>query len=167
MSDLQTYTITAAVVVAAVAIVVQTVILFAMYLASRAMKKQITPLVAKMEPLAEQSQRVLEEVRAQVKDVTSRASEVLELSRKQLARADEFLEEATDRARAQMDRIELVLDDAAGRFQETVSLLHRGVLGPLRQLHGLTMGIRTALAVLFGERRTTVARATHDEEMFI
>lgn len=167
MSDLQTYTIVAAVVVAAVAIALQTVLLFALYRSSRAQREQLAQMAAKIEPLAERSQQVLEEARKQVAEITARVNEVLTLSRKQLARADEFLEEAVSRARAQISRVEMVLDDAAGRFQETFAMLNRAVLQPLRQLHGITMGVRATLAALFGERRTTVERATHDEEMFI
>ena len=167
MNDLQIYTITAAVIVAAVAIVLQTVLLFAMYRASKAMKEQLTPLVEKLEPLSEQTRHVLEEVRQQAGEITTRAGEVLELGRRQLLRADEFLEETATRARAQMARAELVLDDTMGRFQDTVALLNRSILQPLKQLDGLTRGIRATLAVLLGERRTTVERATHDEEMFI
>jgi uncharacterized protein YydD (DUF2326 family) len=154
-------------VVAAAAIALQTVLLFALYRASRAQREQLTQLAAKIEPLAERSQQVIEDVRKQVGDVTARLSEVLELSRKQLTRADHFMEEAVDRARAQMSRVEMVLDDAMSRFQETFAMLNRAVLQPLRQLHGITLGVRATLAALFGERRTTVERATHDEEMFI
>ena len=167
MNDFQTNTLVAAVVVAAAAIVLQTVLLIALYRASRAMREQLTRLVEKLEPLAERSQRVLEEMRQQVGEVTTRANQLLELSRKQVARADEFLEDAVGRARAQMGRVEMVLDDTLGRFQETVALLNRSIVRPLKQLNGLTLGIRAALAALFGERRTTVERATHDEEMFI
>lgn len=167
MSDLQTYTIVAAVVVAAAAIALQTVLLFALYRSSRAQREQLTQLAAKLEPLAERSQQVLEDVRKQAGEVTARITEVLELSRKQLARADDFFEEVVGRARAQMSRVEMVLDDAMGRFQETFALLNRSVLQPLKQLNGITLGVRAALAALFGERRTTVERATHDEEMFI
>jgi len=159
--------ITSAVIVAAAAIVLQAVLMFANYRASRAMREQLTQLVTKLEPVAERTQRLVEEARQQVGEVTSRANEVLELSRKQLLRADEFLEDVTTRARSQVNRAEMVLDDTLGRFQETVALLNRSILQPLKQLNGLTLGIRAALAALFGERRTTVERATHDEEMFI
>ncbi|MBM3745271.1 MAG: hypothetical protein FJW34_05700 [Acidobacteria bacterium] len=167
MDPVLTYTIVAGVSVAAAAILLQTLLLFAMYRASKAMREQITPLVDKLGPVADQTQRVLEETRRQVGDVTTRIGEVLELSRRQLVRADEFLEDATARARAQMARAEMILDDTMGRFQETVALLNQGILLPLKRINALTAGIRAALAVLMGHRRTTVERATHDEELFI
>ena len=167
MDPVQTYTVVAAVIVAAAAILLQTLLLFAVYRASKAMREQITPLVDKLGPVADQTQRALEETRRQVGDVTTRVSEILELSRRQLARADEFLEDATARARGQMARAEMILDDTMGRFQETVDLLNRGILLPLKRINALTAGLRAALAVLTGNRRTTVERATHDEELFI
>jgi hypothetical protein len=167
MNDTLIYVMTAAIVVAAAAILVQTVILFAMFLASRSMRNQITPLIGKMEPVIEGAQAVVEQVRRELGNITGKANEVLELSRKQLVRVDELLGEATARTRVQMDRVEMVLDDTVNRFQETTALLQNGVVRPLRQLAGVTAGLRSAIAVLFGGRRTTVEQATHDEEMFI
>lgn len=161
------YIMTAAIVVAAAAIVIQTALLFAMFLASRAMKNQVSGLIAKVEPMTEMGQRFLEEARISFGDLSGRAGELLEISRRQLGRVDEVLAEATTRSRTQMDRIEMVLDDTVNRFQETTALLQNGIVKPLKQLSGLTLGVRTALSFLLGSRRTTVEQATHDEEMFI
>ncbi len=180
-SDMLLYVMTAAVVVGAVAIVVQTVLLFGVFRASRAVRGQVaalTPkiepvihkseaLIAKIEPMTGVAQQLLEDTRKHVGELSVRAGELMELSRKQVARVDEVLGEATARTRVQMDRIEMVLDDTVNRFQETTTLLQNGITRPLRQLHGLTAGIRTAVSVLFGSRRPTVEQATHDEEMFI
>lgn len=101
------------------------------------------------------------------REISARANDLLDLSRQQVARVDEVLGEAAARTRAQMDRIEMVLDDTVSRFQETTTLLQNGILKPLKQLNALTLGIRAALSILTGGNRTTVAQATHDEEMFI
>ncbi len=167
ISDTLVYIMTAAIVVAAAAIVIQTALLFAMFLASRAMKNQVSGLIAKVEPMTETGQRLLEEARATFGDLSVKAGELLETSRRQLGRVDEVLAEATTRTRTQMDRIEMVLDDTVNRFQETTALLQNGIVKPLKQISGLTIGFRTALSVLLGARRTTVEQATHDEEMFI
>jgi hypothetical protein len=172
---------TAAVVVAAVAIVIQTVLLFAMYRASRAMKNQVAEIKARTEPLVEKAEalivriepltdtgrRLLEDSRMYVGELSRRTTELMDLSRTQLVRVDEIMGEATSRTRAQMDRVEMVLDDTVNRFQETTTLLQTGVLRPLKQLNALTIGVRTAIESLLGGRRTTVEQATHDEEMFI
>lgn len=167
MSDTLQYTIAAAVVVSAAAIVLQTIMLFAMFLASRSMKNQVTSLISKVEPMTESGKQILHDTQRHVTEISAKVNEIMDLSRKQLARVDEVMGEATTRTRAQMDRIEMVVDDTVNRFQETTTLLQSGILRPLRQLNALTAGIRTALSVLVGGQRTTVENATHDEEMFI
>jgi hypothetical protein len=157
----------AAISVAAAAIVLQAGLMFAMYRNTRALRDQVIALVAKIEPIAENSQRLLEETRTSVADITTQATELLAIGRRQLTRVDEVMSEATTRARAQMDRIEMVLDDTVNRFQETTTLLQNGVLKPLKQISALAIGVRAGFAFLLGARRTTVEQATHDEEMFI
>jgi hypothetical protein len=157
-----------------VALVIQVILLAVMTAASLRMRKQVTglvekiePLIAKVGPIADTSQHILNDVRTYAGDISVKANDLLDLSRKQLGRVDEVLAEAASRTRTQMDRIEMVMDDTVNRFQETTSLLQSGVVRPLRQLTALTAGIRTAIAFLAGGRRTTVEQATHDEEMFI
>jgi hypothetical protein len=163
-----------AVIVAAAAIVIQTILLFAMFLASRAMRQQVQALAEKVEPVSDSAKRTLEsaqtilsEVRGYARDYSAKGNEILELTRKQLARADEVLAEAATRSRAQMDRVEMVIDDTVSRFQETTTLLQNGIVKPLRQVAGITAGVRTAMNAIFRGRRATVEQATHDEEMFI
>ena len=167
MNDTLAYVMTAAIVVAAVAIVVQTIFLIAMFAASRALRNRITPLIDKMEPVIEGAQLVVDKSHKEIGTLTVKTKEILEIAYKQLTRVDELLAEATARTRVQLDHVELVLDDTINRFQETTALVQDGVLKPLRQISGITAGLRTALSTLFGARRTTVEQATHDEEMFI
>lgn len=157
----------AAIAVAAVAIVVQAGLTFAMFRTSRALRDQVSALIARIEPMTETGQLLLEETRTRVAEITTQASELMAISRKQLTLVDEVLAEAAARTRAQMDRIEMVLDDTVNRFQETTTLLQNGILKPLKQVSALVIGVRAALAFLLGGRRTTVEQATHDEEMFI
>ncbi|MGA2325370.1 MAG: hypothetical protein ABSH05_03705 [Bryobacteraceae bacterium] len=167
MDPLTQWIVVAAIAVGAAAIAIQAGLMFAMYRTSRAMHEQISSLIARIEPMTQSGQRLLEETRARVAEISAQASELLAISRRQLTRVDEVLGEAAARTRAQMDRIEMVLDDTVNRFQETTTLLQNSILKPLKQVAALTIGIRTALSVLLGGRRTTVEQATHDEEMFI
>ncbi len=163
-----------AVIVAAAAIIIQTILMVAMFVASRQMKKQVTVLSQKIEPLSDSASHTLKtaqvtlgEIRGYALEYSTKGNEILDLTRKQLGRVDELMAEATTRTRAQMDRVEMVIDDTVSRFQETTTLLQNGIVRPLRQAAGITAGVRTALGVIFAARRTTVERATHDEEMFI
>ncbi len=160
--------------VACAALVIQVILLLVMAVASVKMRRQVSalvartePLIEKIEPLTESSRELLAEVRRYAADIAGKTGEILDVSRKQLGRVDEVLAEATTRTRAQMDRIEMVMDDTVNRFQETTSLLQNGIIKPLRQVAGLTAGIRAAFSFLVNGGRTTVEQATHDEEMFI
>jgi hypothetical protein len=61
----------------------------------------------------------------------------------------------------------MVLDDSIGRVHETVTVLHDGILRPLREVNGIVAGLRAGIGYLLGNRRPSVAQATHDDEMFI
>jgi len=84
-----------------------------------------------------------------------------------MTRVDAFLDDAATRARTQMEHVELVVDDTLARFQETSAVLQKGVLKPLRQLNALAAGLQAAVEYLFNRHRTTVERATQEDEMFI
>ena len=92
---------------------------------------------------------------------------MLGLAKQQLVKVDGLLDDASTRAKVQMERAEMVLDDTMTRFQSTVSVVQRGVLRPIREVHGFLTGIRTALQYLGRSSRSTVDHATSDEEMFI
>ncbi len=160
------YVMAGAIVVAAAGVVVQAILLAAMYAANRRMREQVAALAARAEPALESSQKLLEDLRRSVSELSAKTAEVLDLSRQQLYRVDEILRDAAVRSRAQMERIELVLDDVITRFQDTATLVENGIVRPIRHLNGLVAGVRAAIAALAGAR-TTVAQATHDEEMFI
>lgn len=167
MSDTLLYTMMVAVGVGMLAIVVQAVVLLVMAFTMLRIKKQVSALVEKVEPVLDDSGKLLVEVRESFGSISAKTGDILDVSRKQLARVDEVLGEATARTRIQMDRIEMVIDDTVNRFQETTSLVQQGIVKPIRQLNAVTMGIRTALAILTRGRRPNVTQATHDEEMFI
>jgi ABC-type transporter Mla subunit MlaD len=159
---------------AAACLIIQVILLAFMARASWAAKKQaaelvarVGPLVDKIEPIADQTQQVLEDVRRYAAEISSKTNDLLDLSRTQLIRVDDVLGEAAARTRAQMDRIEMVMDDTVNRFQETTTLLQNSIVRPVRQINAVTAGIRAALSYLAGSRRATVEQATHDEEMFI
>jgi hypothetical protein len=159
---------------AAACLIIQVILLAFMARASWVMKKQtrelvarVEPLVDKIEPIAGQTQQVLEDVRRYAAEISSKTNDILELGRKQLVRVDDVMGEAAARSRAQMDRIEMVMDDTVNRFQETTTLLQNSIVRPVRQINAVTAGIRATLSFLAGSRRATVEQATHDEEMFI
>jgi biopolymer transport protein ExbB/TolQ len=155
------------VAVAAIALLIQAWFLFGIYKASRALEENARRLLPKVEALVEASRDAVEDSRKQIAEITTRTADILDVTRRQLARVDEVLEDAVARARVQLDRAEMVLDDTMTRAQETVALVHKGILKPLKEINGVAVGIRTALRYLLRGRRPNPAQATADEEMFI
>jgi hypothetical protein len=109
----------------------------------------------------------LEQSRKHLAEITGRATSILDATRLQLVKIDDVVTDATTRAKLQLDRIDLVLEDTVSRAHETVAVFHNGVMRPLRQINGVSAGIRAAVRTLVQGERSNVSEATHDEEMFI
>jgi biopolymer transport protein ExbB/TolQ len=155
------------VIVSAIALLIQAGLLFAIFKSTRAVEQHAERLMPKVEALVETSRIAVEGSRREIAEVALRTNAVLDTTRRELERVDDFLGDVTDRARIQMDRAEMVLDDAMNRTQETVALVHSGVMKPLRQIEGITAGIQAALRYLMRGRGNHPPHATVDEEMFI
>jgi ElaB/YqjD/DUF883 family membrane-anchored ribosome-binding protein len=161
------YVMTAFVIIAAVALSIQAGMLVAVNKKTKELQDKITPLVPQVESLVETTKSTVELSRKQIAEISSRANDILDSTRNQLAMVEEVVSDATARAKVQMDRVELVLDDTLSRAHETVALVHSGIMRPLREINGITAGIRAALSFLSRSDRPNVAQATSDEEMFI
>ena len=61
----------------------------------------------------------------------------------------------------------MVLDDAMSRVQQTVGLVHGGIMKPIREINGVAAGVRAAIQYFTRGGRPNPDRATADEEMFI
>jgi hypothetical protein len=153
--------------VSAVAMCIQAGMLFAIYRTTRTLEEKVVPMLPKIDALVESSRKTVEDSRVQIHDITVKTNEILDTTRKQLARVDEVLEDATARAKVQLERAEMVIDDTMQRAQETVAVVHSGVMRPLREIQGVAAGIRAGLNFLMRGQRDAPLHATADEEMFI
>jgi hypothetical protein len=157
---------TAFVIIAAIALIIQAAMLVGIYKSSRALQHNVQRLLPKIESVLEISRQTIEDGRKQIADITAKASEILEITRDQIHRIDEFMDDATSRARVQLDRAEMVLDDAMGRTQRTLAMVERGIIKPIVQVQGVAAGLKSAITVLL-RGRPNPEEAHSDEEMFI
>jgi hypothetical protein len=155
------------VAVAAVALVIQLITLVAMFLEIRKLESLITGIWPEMQKIIAASRRTVETVEVHVKEIGAASTAIVGVTKQQVAKIDELLNDATTRAKVQMERAEMVLDDTMGRTQETVSIVQRTVLRPIREINGVLAGVKTGIAYLSRSGRPTVDHATSDEEMFI
>ena len=161
------YVMTAFVIIAAIALCIQAGMLFGMYKTTKSLQSEIRPLLPKVESLVDVTKTTVEQSRKQIVDITVRANEILTSTKEQLEMVQEVVADATSRAKVQLERVELVLDDTLSRAHETVATVHDGIMRPLREINGIAVGIKTALAYLARGNRPNVDQATSDEEMFI
>ena len=174
MNDSLVYLTTATLIVALVALIVQTVFIFGLVKLAKEIQQKLSTLVPRAESFLDTAEKTIADGRKQIAEVSAganavmtKANEILEISRAQVVRVDDLMTDASGRARVQMDRVELMLDDTLGRVQETVVTVQGSILKPIREINAVAAGLRTAFQTLARGGRPSVAQATSDEEMFI
>jgi len=155
------------VAISAAALIFQAAMLYGTYKASRELRDRIVPLTVKVEALVETSRSAVEEARIQIVEITTRTSQILDVARQQMETVEEILDDASLRTRRQLRNAEIVVEDALARAQETVGLVHKGILAPIRGINGVAAGVRAALHFLLRGTRPSPDQVTVDEEMFI
>ncbi len=155
------------VAIAAIALLIQAVSLIGMFLVTRQIRTKVFELWPQIQEVVGITKKTAEGAGKQVETIGATSVAILNVAKQQMLRVDDLLGDASVRAKVQMERAEMVLDDTMTRVQSTVSVVQRGVIRPIREVHGVLSGVRTALAHLGRSSRSTVDHATSDEEMFI
>jgi hypothetical protein len=155
------------VAVSAAALIFQAAMLYGTYKASRELRDRIVPLTVKVDALVETSRTTIDEARIRMGEIAIRTNQILDVAKQQMETVEELLEDASLRTRRQLRNAEIVVEDALARAQETVELVHKGVLAPIRGINGVAAGVRAALQFLMRGTRPSPDQVNVDEEMFI
>lgn len=158
---------TAAVIVSAIALVIQAGLLFGMFRAIKSMQERLTAILPKVENLLESSRVTVEESRAAVAEIRTKSNILLDSAQRQVAQMESLLSDVSARTRVQMDHAEVVVEETLTRIDETMALVQRGVLKPIRGITGIVAGVQAAVGFLLRGNRPSPDQATVDEEMFI
>lgn len=153
--------------IAALSLLGQAVAMIRLFFVVRDLRTKILGAWPSIESIIGTSKRSVEMAETHIGKIGSSSVAILDVTKQQLAKVDDLLSDASTRAKVQMERAEMVLDDTMTRVQQTVGIVQRGVLSPVREVHGIISGIRSAIAHLSRGGRPTVEHATADEEMFI
>jgi hypothetical protein len=159
--------LTVFVFLAAISLLGQAVALINLFFVARNLKTKIMAVWPEIESIIGSSKRTVDKAEHHIATIGASSVAILEVTKQQLTKVDELLTDASTRAKVQMERAEMVMDDTMTRVQETVSVVQRGVLRPVREVHGIVAGLRMAISHLAKSSRPTVDHATSDEEMFI
>jgi hypothetical protein len=155
------------VAVSAAALIFQAAMLYGTYKASMELRDRIVPLTVKVDALVDTSRTTIDEARVRMGEIAARTNQILDVAKQQLETVSEVVEDASLRTRRQLKNAEIVVEDALARAQETVELVHKGILTPIRGINGVAAGVRAALHFLLRGTRPSPDQVTVDEEMFI
>ena len=143
--------------VTAFAVLLQALIMVALYLAVRKstakMEALATEVRSKVLPTMETVQNILVELRPKIDIMSTNFLESSTLVRNQLGRIDATLTDALDRTRLQVIRADELLNRTMDRVEETSEVVHKTVISPLRQVNGLMAAISTGVEVFLGQKR--------------
>ena len=153
--------------VAAIALVIQMFFLFGMYRSMKALRERATSFMDRWEPLADQAQKTLEQVRGQSDQILQKVEKLADQSKSQLDKVDTLLTDVSQTTRLQLERIDRAIADTVDRVHQTTEAVQKTVLVPVRQVRAVAAALGAIVGTLNTRRRPTVDQATLDEEMFI
>jgi uncharacterized protein YoxC len=168
------------VIVAAVAIVLQMVILFALYKAMKQTATRVEGIAGRMEeqttPLLASAKLILEDSQPKIAEITSNLAESTATLRAHVSQVAEATGEIVERARLQAVRVDEFVGSTMDKIETAGELLETRVLSPVRRVRAILSAVNAGLGFLRGRNgpaRARAARAGHDragrdeEEMFI
>ena len=194
--DLFRIVITVAVALACLAFLVQAGVAIALYRVTSRMQKKIFPLVDRVDAAAQEAipviekvgpivdkagplldsaqgvlantQKIIADVQPRISEISTEAAAIAKSSRRQVERIGELLEDAGSRAKERLEQIDHSVDSTVEHLEQAGDVMRRAVMRPVREVNGLAAGISAVVSTLVhGSRKSSVASATQDEEMFI
>jgi hypothetical protein len=151
----------------AIALCIQAGLLFGIWKTTKSIQTEAMSVLPQVRTILDKAEKTLDESRTNIVQITAKANEMMDLGKTQLVKLDSVISDASNRAKVQLERAELVVDDTMSRVHQTVTAVHSGILKPVREIQGVTAGVRAAVQHFLRGGRPNVAEATHDDEMFI
>jgi hypothetical protein len=153
--------------VSAVALLIQMFLLYGIFKTTKSLQAQAASIMPQVKSILTKAEATIDDSRKNIVDITTKANEMLYLGKAQLVKLDSVITDATSRAKVQLEKAEMVVDDTVSRVHDSVTSVHNGILRPVREIQGITIGVRAAVEHFMRGGRPSVAQATQDDEMFI
>src|SRR5579863_5371492 len=161
------------IVIAALAIVIQTVVLVGMAVEMRSsvqrLLKIVTDLNGRVDPILVRTSRILEDSEDRISSIMGDASEMTRVARSQAQKVDRVFTDAVERLRLQVVRADHILTGALEVIEEAGSQFRSKLWGPVQKASALLRGLKVGLDYLRGlqRNRPRSEAPTQDEELFI
>lgn len=151
------------VIVTALAVLLQAVILVAIFLHIRRtaarIEQAITEINTRVAPILSRVQILVEDISPRISGIVADASELTRMARGQAQKVDRILSETLERVRMQLIHIDQILTGAMETVEEAGTRLRETVLGPVMKATALIRGIQVGLEFF----RTSRHRRDHVE----
>jgi hypothetical protein len=168
------WVITGAVAIAALSMLVTSVIAFVMYRVLAKMQMRTEDVIDRVEPLIVNSKKLVNDNGPKITAVIARASQIADnakdisdVARDQAHRFAEVGRDVADRAKAQVARVDAVVDDTVEQVHHAGTNLRVAAMKPMREASGVIAGLKAAVSTYAQGRRPGLERIAQDEEMFI
>ena len=163
------------VVVTAAAVVLQAVILIALFIQLRRtavrVEQSTVDLQTRLTPILTRVEVLVEDLSPRISGIVADASEITRLTRGQAQRADRILSEALERLRLQVVHVDQIVTGTMEAVEEAGSKLRKTIWGPIIRATALVRGIQTGLeffrAARQGREPAEPPSDRRDEGMFV
>src|SRR5258705_13976367 len=144
------------VVVTAAAVVLQSIVLVALFLQLRRtaarVEETIADLNTRLTPILSRLQLLVEDVSPRISGIIADASELTRLARGQAQKVDRILAEAMERLRLQLIHVDQILTGAMETIEEAGSRMRETVWGPVVKASAMIRGIQSGLEFIRAAR---------------
>jgi hypothetical protein len=164
--------LTVALILVAIAVLMQAGAMLGIWLAIRKVPEQIESVRSdvknRIDPLAQSVLEIVNNSREPLQTISANLAEISTILRERTASADRVAADLLDRSQTQIVRVDRMVTDLVERVETTADAVQKGVLGPISEVSAVVKGVRSGLEFLFSRRRVTnVSEATQDEQLFI
>jgi hypothetical protein len=163
------------IVATAVAVVLQAIVLIALFIQLRRTAARVEQTVAdlntKVTPLISRVQLLVDDISPRISGIVADASEITRLARGEAQRVDRILNEALERLRMQLIHVDHILTGAMEAVEEAGSHLRQTIWGPVVKATALIRGVQAGIDffrnVRQGREPVEPPAEHQDEGMFI
>ena len=160
-------------IVAAVALVVQVVILTMLFFQLRRTTENVNRLVgdlhSRVGPILTRAQILLDDTQPKISSMVNDASHIVYLARGQAQKIDRVFTDAADRLRGQLVHADRILTGTLEAVEDAGSKFSHSFWKPMQRASALVQGIKVGLDLLRSRRRKSgdEPREQQEEELFI
>jgi hypothetical protein len=161
--------------VAAAALIVQVVILTALFFQLRKTTENVNRLVgdlhSRMGPILTRAQILLDDTQPKISSMVTDASHIVYLARGQAQKLDRVFTDASDRVRGQLLHADRILTATLEAVEDAGSKFKHSFWRPMQKASALVQGIKVGLDLLRSRRKGSSGgdepREQQEEELFI